>query len=108
MEYSAHSFRLDVRPLDYRPPFLRLGPVKGVKRLRRLLVTGEYLLANVGQSLTHGRVGKRVYDCGIESFGVPLGTHSPCQNEMLTPGTPSSSLVGMSGAANQRVLANTA
>jgi hypothetical protein len=42
------------------------------------------------------------------SFGVPLGTHSPCQNEMLIPGTPSSSLVGMSGAANQRLLANTA
>src|SRR5207248_8596348 len=42
------------------------------------------------------------------SCGVPVGTHKPCQNEMLTPGTPSSSLVATSGAANQRVLANTA
>src|SRR5215475_3385020 len=41
------------------------------------------------------------------ALGVPLGTHRPCQNEMLIPGKPSSSLVGISGAANQRVLANT-
>src|SRR5438128_1641658 len=36
------------------------------------------------------------------SGGVPLGTHSPFQNEMYIPDTPTSSIVGTSGAAGQR------
>ena len=36
------------------------------------------------------------------SLGVPFGTQSPCQKEMYIPETPTSSMVGTSGAAGQR------
>src|SRR5262245_38430562 len=105
-------FSLNAGRFDDRPPFVDLGLVEGVKRFRSLLVPREYLLADVGEPLAYRRLGERSTTAALSfatiSFGVPLGTHSPCQNEMLIPGTPSSSLVGMSGAANQRVLANTA
>src|SRR5262245_37714147 len=39
----------------------------------------------------------------MASCGVPLGTHSPYQVEMYTPGAPASSTVGMSGAAASRL-----
>ena len=42
------------------------------------------------------------------SFGVPPGAHRPYQNVMCSPGAPASSVVGTSGAANQRVVPITA
>ena len=86
--------------------------MEGVKRFRRLLVAREYLLADVGEPLRTVSSASAATTAALSLFtiscGVPVGTHKPCQNEMLMPGTPSSSLVGTSGAANQRVLANTA
>ncbi len=40
----------------------------------------------------------------MTSFGVPAGAHRPYQNVMCRPGAPASSVVGTSGAANQRVV----
>src|SRR5215831_4141016 len=41
------------------------------------------------------------------SLRVPLGAHKPCHQGMWRPGTPTSSMIGTLGAANQRALAIT-
>src|ERR1700723_1855962 len=72
--------------LDDWPPLLDLGPLKGAERLRRLLVAGVNLLPEIGQSLTHRRIGQRGHDRTIElsddvlrrSLGRPNAL--PCRN----------------------------
>src|ERR1700738_5516382 len=66
MCWPDRSLAFDVGSLDDRPPLLNLGPVKGRKRLRRLLVTLDDLLAQVGQPWTDRRIGQFAYDCRIE------------------------------------------
>ena len=61
----SHS-RLDIRRLDDRPPFLDFGLVKGGERLGRLLLARRYLLADIGQSLAHFRIGERIHYSGVE------------------------------------------
>jgi hypothetical protein len=56
--------------------------LEGVKPFRSLLVTLEYLLNDVGEPLAFRRVGERLDTPELSfatiSFGVSLGTHSPC------------------------------
>src|SRR5262249_17165691 len=47
-------FRLDVRRLDDRPPFLDLGLLIGTKRLRRLPLALRNFKALLGEALTYG------------------------------------------------------
>jgi hypothetical protein len=53
-----------------------------------------------------GRVS--TFSLVMTGFGVPLGAQSPYQNVTSSPGTPSSSPVGISDAADQRLLPKTA
>src|SRR5215467_2219880 len=49
-------FRLDVRRLDDRPPFLDLGLLIGTKRLRRLPLALRNFKALFGEALTYSRI----------------------------------------------------
>jgi hypothetical protein len=70
------SLYLDPCRRDDRPPFLDLGFLIAVKRLRRLLLARENLLSHVREPLTHLRVSQGV-DRGVEF--VPLGALNPCR-----------------------------
>src|SRR5215204_7496861 len=48
------------------------------------------------------------FSLAMMSFGVPLGAHIPCQTDSVKPGTPASSMVGISGARTCRLVAATA
>src|SRR5262249_10572744 len=61
-------FGLDARRLDDRPPFLDLGLLVCVQRLRRLLLAREYPLTEVGEPRTHYRIRQRTHDRGIQSL----------------------------------------
>ena len=81
------SLRLDVGGLDDRPPLLDLGLLQCAKRLGRLLLARENLLAKIGEPRTHRRIGQGINDRGIELgdrrlIGVPLGAQSACQADM--------------------------
>src|SRR5499426_2007578 len=60
------SFRLDVSPLDDRPPLLDLGLVKSAERLRRLLLARGDHVAELGEPLPHPRIRQGVHDRGVE------------------------------------------
>src|SRR5262245_66358729 len=60
------SFRLDVSPLDDRPPLLDLGLVKSAERLRRLLLTRRDHVAELGEPLPHPRIRQGVHDRRVE------------------------------------------
>jgi hypothetical protein len=57
---------LDVRRLDDRPPLLDLGALKRAERLRRLLITGENLLSDIGKLSSHARIGQCGHDGSVE------------------------------------------
>src|ERR1700704_465050 len=60
------SFRLEIRGADDRPPFLGLYPVKGGKRIGRLLLARPALLPDLGEPRPHRRVGERAHDRRVE------------------------------------------
>src|SRR6266566_833722 len=88
-------FRLNARRPDDRPPLLGLRPMEGRKGLRRLLLARHDLLAQVGKSLAHPRLGQRVHGRGVEPrddipgrtfWGkqrVPDGTVEPGQSGLV-------------------------
>src|SRR5260221_9854076 len=51
----ASAGRLDVRRLDDRRPLFGLGLVIGAEALRRLLLGGRKLLADIGEVFLYGR-----------------------------------------------------
>src|SRR5215469_14620315 len=59
-------FRLDIRRLDDRPPFLDLGLLIGTKRLRRLPLALRNFKALLGEALTYSRIAQRAHGRGIE------------------------------------------
>ena len=71
-----------------------------------LLIAREYDLAQRFEALPHSRIGQCVCDGGVEAIndflGGPLVVHRPCQKEMLSPGTPDSTIVGVFGDFGQR------
>src|SRR5262249_31952615 len=60
------SFRLDVRGLETRPPFLDLGLLLGGERFRRLLLARWNVLTLIGKTLPHGCIGQRSLHRRIE------------------------------------------
>jgi hypothetical protein len=74
LSHYPGSLYLDPCHRDDRPPFLDLGFLIAVKRLRRLLLARENLLSHVREPLTHLRVSQGV-DRGVEF--VPLGALNP-------------------------------
>jgi hypothetical protein len=80
------SFRFDAGRLDDRPPLLDFSLVIGAERLRRLLVARRNLLAQIGESPAHVRIGYGLDDAALSlamtSLGVPLGTQNACQTAM--------------------------
>src|SRR5262249_45750935 len=71
-------FRLDVRRLDDRPPFLDLGLLIGTKRLRRLPLALRNFKALLGSPNV---LTAAVLSLLMMSFGVPLGANRPAQSE---------------------------
>src|SRR5262249_36944562 len=59
----SDSFRLDVRRLDDRPPFLDLGLLISTHRLRRLPLAPRTFEPLAGEGLMYGWVAQRV-ECG--------------------------------------------
>src|ERR1700722_10567241 len=95
--------------LDDWPPLLDLGPLKGAERLRRLLVAGVNLLPEIGEPLTHRRIGQRGHDRTIEladdvlrrSLGRPNAL--PCRNiESRQPGFVDGGNIGRSRQTARR------
>src|ERR1700692_4441874 len=60
------SVRVDVGGLDDRPPLLDLGLLVGAERLGGLLVARRDLLAEIGELLSHLRIGQRRHHRGVE------------------------------------------
>src|SRR5262252_10601706 len=60
------SLRLDVRRLDDRPPFLDFGLVISKQRLGGQLLARENILRDIGEALTHDRIGERIHDGLVE------------------------------------------
>jgi len=103
---ASVALQLDVSGLDNRPPLLDLGLMVRRESYWVLLIAREDDLAQRFEALPHYRIGQCVYDGGIEAIndflGVPLVVHRPCQNEMLSPGTPDSIIVGVFGDFGHR------
>src|SRR5262245_53128259 len=62
----SDSFRLDVRRLDDRPPFLNLGLLISTQRLRRLLLARRDFEPLVGEGLMYGWIAQRVQGRRVE------------------------------------------
>src|SRR5215813_396492 len=69
--HLSHSFRLDVRRSDNRPPLLDVGLLNGGEGFRRLLLARHNLLPDVCQLPTRRRIGQ-----GGRGGGIELGNHA--------------------------------
>ncbi len=94
--------------LDDRPPLGDLGLLIGRERRRVLLIGREDDLAELREPVLHRRVGQRglhrAHRAGRRlSLGRSLGGPQPMpERGWLTPGTPDSIIVGVSGDFGQR------
>ena len=58
----AASFCLDPQLPNYRPPLVSVGLLQACKRLRRLLLARENLLAEIGEARAHARISQSLHD----------------------------------------------
>src|SRR5258705_8115933 len=65
-EVGGCSFCLEPQFLDDRPPFLSISPLQGAECFGRLLLVGEKLIPEIGDSRAHRLVDQCVYDRRIE------------------------------------------
>src|SRR5262249_11925862 len=65
-DFVSISLYLDVGGLDDRPPLIDLGFMKGAKSLRRLLIQRCNFLPQIGEPLTHCRVGQTFSHGSVE------------------------------------------
>jgi hypothetical protein len=88
--------------LDHGRPFFDFCLVVRGERLRRLVGRGHDFMPDLGNSTT--AEPSLLLTCA----GVPFGTHIPRLVTMCSGGPPASSIVGISGTAAERLLANMA
>src|SRR5262249_57744958 len=83
----SHSFRLDVRRFDNRPPLLDVGFLKRGKGFRLLLLAWHNLLPDVCQLPTRRRIDQRGRGGGIElgdhALGRPLRDEQPAPDRKV-------------------------
>src|SRR4051794_11471689 len=60
------SFQPDVPPFDARPPFVDFGLLGYGERFRRLRLARENVLAEIGETTAHRRIGERIDDRSVQ------------------------------------------
>src|SRR5262249_31219230 len=66
MECLVRSFRLNIRCLNDRPPFLDLGLVEGGEALRGLLLARGDVQAKLTKTSAHARIGECLHHRAVE------------------------------------------
>src|SRR5215831_12501208 len=66
MECPVQSFRLNMRCLNDRPPFLDLGLVEGGEALRGLLLARGDVQAKLTKTSAHARIGECLHHRAVE------------------------------------------
>src|SRR5215469_14801026 len=66
LECPVQSFRLNIRCLNDRPPFLDLGLVEGGEALRGLLLARGDVQAKLTKTSAHARIGECLHHRAIE------------------------------------------